>query len=148
MEQFIIFIIVAVVGLLFNRSKFNNQRQQSDHPRPVQTPPLQMEEEEDWEEPSPREQTTKARTLKEAADHLKDQPNFYKHQEEMEEKLRDLNREEKLHRKKVEAINTEGYDEEAQLEFELKQKDILNGIIMSEVLGPPRARKPYSSRRS
>ncbi|GIN70976.1 hypothetical protein J14TS2_14510 [Bacillus sp. J14TS2] len=146
MEQFIIFIIVAVVGLLFNRSKINNQKQQSEQPRPVQTRPMQMEEAR--EESSPFAEATEARTLKDAADQLKTQPDLYKQQEEMAAKLNDLNREEELHRKKIEVINTEVYDEEVQLDFDLKQKDIVNGIIMSEVLGPPRARKPYNRRRT
>lgn len=158
MEQFIIFIIIAIVSLLFNRSKLTNQKEQSEHPRPVQTRPIQLEKEEDWEDPSPPykevtepktlKEVTEFKTLKEAANQLKEQPDFHKKQEEMEAKLRELNQEEKLQRKKVETIGSKVFPEKEQPEFNLQQKEIINGIIMSEVLGPPRARKPYTRKRA
>ncbi|MCJ7841840.1 hypothetical protein MUB24_13210 [Lederbergia sp. NSJ-179] len=146
MEQFILFIIIALVGLFFNRGKLKNQQQQQEHPRPVQRP-VQMNEEA-HEKPASFEQMTQAKSLKEAADQLKNQPDIYKQKEEMEVKLKELYRNEELHRKKAKTIQTKTNAHKERLpEFQVKKENILNGMIMSEVLGPPRAKKPYQRRK-
>lgn len=147
MEQFIIFIIVAVVGLLFNRSKLKGQDQHPEHPRPVQTAPIQEDEDQEWEEPAFFEEIRSSGTLKEAADHLKGDSDFYQKQQEAKAKLLELERKEKSHRRKAETLKREDSYDQGKPFINLKEKDIINGIIMSEVLGPPRAKKPYKRRR-
>ncbi|MBS4176291.1 hypothetical protein [Lederbergia citrea] len=156
MEQFLLFIIIAIVSLIFNRKKVANHQEQRRHQgRPTAQPvqPVQMENEQrkDLNRPIPQHDfpdLSKARNLKEAAEILvaKTQPTIIEKKAEVLTKMEDLKKEEETLRKKavdIKTMITNTPKEHIVTELQFEGNDILKGIVMSEVLGPPRAKKPY-----
>lgn len=149
MEQFLLFIIVAIVSLLFNRSKMNSQKQSDQRPNTRRDISESQPEEQEFDFESVRE----AKTLQEAAEILifKDKPSkpskpsIDEKKVELERKLEELKRKEERQREKVSAVKQQvaSKNKEQTVTFQLSSNDVVNGIIMSEILGAPRSRKPY-----
>ncbi|MBW8348156.1 hypothetical protein K0H71_01705 [Bacillus sp. IITD106] len=155
MEQFLLFLLIAIVSFIFKRKSDTNQQKQQEHrelrmPPPVARP-IQTYQEDAEETVKPMQEVfpdlSKARSLKEAADILinRTESTVNKKQEELMKKMEELKAEEENHRAKVKVIKKIDDDikHEQKPEFQFQSNDILKGIVMSEVLGPPRALRPY-----
>ncbi|MBS4199714.1 hypothetical protein KHA93_08600 [Bacillus sp. FJAT-49732] len=152
METFLLFILVAAISFIFKRKSGTNQQEEREHrmPPPVARP-IQTYFEQEEEPVKPMQQVfpelTKARNLKEVADILitKTQPTVNDKQEELKKKLEELKVEEEKHRMRAKTIKqVDQHNKHEQVpEFQFQANDILKGIVMSEVLGPPRSLKPY-----
>lgn len=157
MEQFLFFIIVAVISLIFKRKTGANQEKREERMPPPVARPIQTSREKVEETFRPVQQAfpelTKARNLKEAADVLiaKSQPTVNEKQDELKNKLEKLKKEEENHRIKASKIKQveQNNKHEPSVGLQFQANDILKGVVMSEVLGPPRSLRPYGrSRRS
>lgn len=167
MEQLIILAIVALVSLLFNRKKEQppEQRRPAQRPsyeqRPQHQPsPAQTRTPQNVPENTPTEQRqpsmSQPRNLREAAEILVStlQPSEQK-ADEFEQKANDIEQrqlelkmqEEKLRQRKehLKEKVTQIQSEPKSTHALLTSNEIINGIIMAEVLGPPRAIKPYKN---
>lgn len=143
MEQFLLFIIVAIVSLIFNRSKMNSQKQTDQRPKTRRDISESQPEVQEFDFENVRE----AKTLQEAAEILvfKDKPSIEEKKVELERTYEELKRKEERQRNKVSAVKQQvaSKDKEQTVTFQLNSNDVVNGIIMSEILGAPRSRKPY-----
>jgi len=151
LEQFLFLLIIAAISFIFKRKTGVNQKQQEQHMPPPVAKPIQTYYEK-VEEPARSTQQvfpelTKARNLQEVADILiaEAQPTVNEKQEELMKKIDELKVEEEKHRVKVNKIKQINDDvkHEQVPELHFQANDILKGIVMSEVLGPPRSLKPY-----
>ncbi|MBS4194727.1 hypothetical protein [Lederbergia citri] len=152
MEQILLFLLIAALSFIFKRKGRANEQQQREHrmpppiARPIQT---YNEDAEDTVKPIQEvfPELTKARNLQEAADIFinKAQPSVNKKQEELMKKMEELKAEEEKHRARVKVIKQSDQEikHEQIPEFQFQANDILKGIVMSEVLGSPRALRPY-----
>lgn len=163
MEQFLPLIILAIVSFLANRAKSNKkpaqeQQKRAETSRPQQQPQSEMREtaaEQTRRRPVPTEATP--RSLREAAETFLSQlqPQVEEKKEQTATKIGELEVRVREYEQKAQAAQEKAAsfarnerqtihpDEPAMF----GRNDILNGIIMSEVLGPPRARKRYSRQR-
>ncbi|MFD1705448.1 hypothetical protein ACFSCZ_01615 [Siminovitchia sediminis] len=164
MEQFLPILVIALISFFVNRAneqkKRANQENKKTPNRPVQ--PKQTERKPAPVRPEPVSRPVAAeipRSLKEAAEILLSemQPQIEKKKSEAENQYKKLEKEaESLKRqaeqfkRKAEAAKekmnehkTEAPSSPASPVF-FQQDDIVKGIIMSEVLGPPRAKRRYS----
>lgn len=152
MESILFFLLLAAISFIFNRKRGTNQQEHREHrmPPPV-AKPIQTYHDEVEETVKPIQQVfpelTKARNLKEAAEILvtRAQPTVNEKQEELQRKLEELKAEEEKRRLqaiKIKQVNQNIKNEQVP-EFHFQANDILKGIVMSEVLGPPRALRPY-----
>lgn len=168
MEQFIPIILFLVVSLLFNRLGERNkepdqeQKREQPTPSPMQRPTQRVEPQRQMTQSHPvgqreREPVTfeKPRTIKEAAEIFLSQV-----EDQLEPKKKPIERQLKQARQienlqDVEAVIddvTEAVkdreDKKAKApQFPFQENDIVNGIVMAEVFGPPRAQRPYRQRR-
>ncbi|GIN96315.1 hypothetical protein J6TS1_21850 [Siminovitchia terrae] len=161
MEQFLPIIIIALISFFVNKASeqkkraTNQEKPKGPNSRPVQ--PRQQErpvspanQKPIHEKPQPV-RVERPRSLKEAAEILLSQmqPQIEEKKAEAEDKMEELKKEAAAYKekaiemqRKVEAVK-ETKPAGPQIEPFFQQNDIVKGIIMSEVLGPPRAKKRY-----
>ena len=100
------------------------------------------------EKPNPV-QTERPRSLREAAEILLSQmqPQLEEKKAESESKIEELQKEAAVYEKKAREFQQKAEavkkTAEPQMESLFQKDDIVKGIIMSEVLGPPRAKRRY-----
>ncbi len=161
MEQFLPIIIIALISFFVNRASeqkkraANQEKPKAPNSRPVQ--PRQQERPISPANPKPIHEkpqpvrVERPRSLKEAAEILLSQmqPQVEEKKAEAENKMEELKKEAAAYKEKAieiqrraEAVK-EKKPADAQNEPFFQQSDIVKGIIMSEVLGPPRAKRRY-----
>ncbi|CAM3946442.1 hypothetical protein [Lederbergia lenta] len=159
MEQFLLFLIIGIISLVLNRKKEKPSEQQQ---RPVQrkqtAQPVHRHEEQRRDiarspvAPVTQAEPTPSKRLEEVAEAMftKAKPKIKSKQEEMTLQMEELKKKEEAHRLKVaqvQVVHSSNLDEKRKEGMSAFQsKDILNGIIMAEVLGAPRSKKPYRRR--
>jgi len=154
----IVVIVSAIFGFFSNQQKEEekNQRKQPHRSpaRPTQRP-VPANRTESKGQPLGRMNTEKAE-IEEAMDSIGEQQ-----QRQMEELAQNLNTQAQeavnevrnvpgelsdiLKEAEIKSLEQERTRLKKQVQGQLKGKRLMNGIIMSEVLGPPRAIKPYRS---
>ncbi|MBS4209068.1 hypothetical protein [Bacillus sp. FJAT-50079] len=148
MEQLILLAIFGIISMAFNAMKKSKQ-QQSDQRKPVaqQAKPFVEPRKELVEHDI---DLSKARNLREAAEMLFTKP--APAVKEVKKAEREEVREQIIVSEKREAtqnaLPTSKPDAVKRSSLPLQQNDIVNGIIMAEVLGPPRAVKRYRPQRN
>ncbi|MCR2820440.1 hypothetical protein [Lederbergia panacisoli] len=151
MENLLFLLIIAAISFIFKRKTGANNEQREERMPPPVARPIQTYREKAEETVRPMQQAfpelTKARTLKEAADILiaNAQPAIEEKQNELKNKLEKLKIEEESHRIKAGKIKQfeQKIVQEQSVDLQFQANDILKGIVMSEVLGPPRSLRPY-----
>lgn len=155
MEQFLLFLIIGIISLVLNRKKEKPPEQQQRPPQrqqPFQPVHRNEEQRRDIKRPSAspiRMERMPSKDLEEVAEPLytKPKPQIKSKQEEMQQQMEDLKKREESHRQKVtqvQTVHSSKLNDQVKKEVgTFQSKDILNGIIMAEVLGPPRSKKPY-----
>src|SRR5690606_1725770 len=155
LEQFIIFIIIPVVSFLFNRNNKNQQNEgkqyKNPQPRPNVPSPQTFNEQRqqtrrpvqkqlrDWTEnknSTPRNENTQATSP------------YARKREELAYKMEKIKQEEEKQKKEADICShqVEQIKTHPKRALRLLQDDVLKGIVMSEVLGPTKCRKPYQRR--
>lgn len=156
MEQFLLFIIIGIISLVFNRKKTQPREEKRGpllgHPSTQQTQKSEDRHQE-WsapvERPSfPIDDFKEAKNFQEAAEILltKAKPKVQAKKAEAEVQMEALKKEAEQYRTKAREIRVEAsspsiLNKEEKLPFQAN--DILKGIVMAEVLGPPRSKKLY-----
>jgi hypothetical protein len=129
MESLLLAIIAAVISLFFNKKSEEKEERPRKHQR---TQPVQQAEPtpsmKKVEAPLPSGEKVRAHTSSSV------QPDVYKYREIVEEPVRKT----KLKNRKT----NESTLETKEL-LPAHQDDFIRGVIMSEILGPPRAKRPY-----
>ncbi len=168
MEQFLPIIVIALISFFVNRASEQKKRttnreksgggpnhrpvQPRQQERPMPSPTKTAEQ----EKPEP-DITEKPRSLKEAAEILLSQmqPQIEEKKAVVENKIDELQKEAEVYKKrahdlqrKVEAVKEKKEEKAADPHLEpfFQQNDIVKGIIMTEVLGPPRSKRRYGQR--
>lgn len=166
MEQFLPIIIIAIISFLLNSKKKTPQQKQADRNKParpvMQKPARQFAEQKQAKMPSERMDKEKGtfqvempRNLREAADILLTQiePNPAIEEEKVraERELKKLKKQAEAYEQKMRAVQKRAAEYTSAPNAEIKtsqkglifgqQNDIVRGIIMHEILGPPRALK-------
>jgi hypothetical protein len=128
MESLLLAIIAAVISLFFNKKSEEKEERPRKHQR---TQPVQQAEPKPSMKkvaPLPSGEKVRAHTSSSV------QPDVYKYREIVEEPVRKT----KLKNRKT----NESTLETKEL-LPAHQDDFIRGVIMSEILGPPRAKRPY-----
>ena len=135
MESFLLLIIVAVVSAIFNRVTNANKNE-------IETKkPESMELEIPYDEPVRTQMKQVVQKVHETKEYKND---FLEKQQAMEEQYVQLKRKEARPsrqtslKKKIEETAPK-----REASFLLDSNDLVKGIVMAEVLGPPRAKKRY-----
>ena len=154
-NPFVIFVLIGILSSLFNKAKGNGQdNQQRRRPaRPVHRPAKMEVPAEAKPEPLRESRPVQSRTpqprqvkeVKEAAQ-LSDIQKVY------QEKLQQLEKIDSKPRAERGRLSSEGTQrsrlsavkEEPILDFQPDQDSLVQGLIWAEILGQPRAKKPYS----
>ncbi|RST73861.1 hypothetical protein D4T97_013385 [Siminovitchia acidinfaciens] len=160
MEQFLPIIIIALISFFVNRASEQKKRAANrEQPTKPNNRPTQSRQGESWmppvdrpslEKPNPV-QTERPRSLREAAEILLSQmqPQLEEKKAESESKIEELQREAAVYEKKAREFQQKAEAvkklkaADPQMESFFQKDDIVKGIIMSEVLGPPRAKRRY-----
>ncbi|WP_421379940.1 hypothetical protein ACOJQI_16675 [Bacillus salacetis] len=140
MENLIFLVIAGLISMLFNRMKRDPSEQEPRSPRPQRTEPEQAPA---WEEkPDPQEYFDKGIEVIETQGKNK----FLEKQEEAKKRIADLKSREKMYHERAQSVKmkTASTVEERRDRVDLRKlgsDDIVKGIVLSEILGPPRAKK-------
>lgn len=160
MEQFLPIIVIALISLFVNRASeqkkraANHEKPSRPNKRPAQ--PRQQERPAPPASKKPVQEKPKPvlaerpRSLKEAAEILLSQmqPQIEDKKTEAENKMEELKKEAAAYKERARELHTKAEavkekKEQPHIEPFFQQNDIVKGIIMSEVLGPPRAKRRY-----
>lgn len=153
MEQIIPVIIIALISLFFRKKGGGQPEKRHPQKRTIQFPAHHDKVDDEYEQyprPAhsfPSTQLAKAKSLKEAADTMlsRAQPAFEEKKAEVDKQLDELKKEEERFRARAKTIQKQAEHTEVKKNelLQFHQEDIIKGIVMAEVLGPPRAKKPY-----
>ena len=157
MEQFLLFIIIAIASLVLNRKKNANkqqpdQRVEQGEPTVQQVPEIGRRDigRPEYQESQAPASFDNARSLREAAEILFPQPKSVpeKKDEDVQRQMEMMKKQEELYRAQAQSVRNQAaaikdQPERKAMAFKMQERDIVRGIIMSEVLGAPRALKPY-----
>ncbi|MEK3890683.1 hypothetical protein [Bacillus sp. FSL K6-3431] len=160
MEQFLLFVIIGIISLVLKGKKAKpeqEQRSPAQRQSTIQPTHSNMEQRRDINRtpatPSSAHGADRQfQRLEEIAENLltKAKPKIINKQEELHLEMEEMKRKEEINRTKatnVRAVHSSnGHKTEQEVSIPFQSKDILNGIIMAEVLGPPRSKKPYRRR--
>jgi len=155
LEQFLIFILIAIASLIFNRKKIANRQDHTEtQERRTTAQPAQPihEQRRDVGRPPVQQQSFPevdlghARNLKEVAEIIftKAQPPMDK-QEEARKQIEELEKRQEVYRTKAQSVRNiaSNNQQKTDFAFRFQSEDVISGIVMAEVLGPPRSKKPY-----
>jgi len=153
-NPFVIFVLIGILSSLFNKAKGNGKdhQQQRRPARPVHRP-AKMEAPSEAQPEVRESRPVQARTpqprqvkeLKEAAP-LSDIQKVYQEKRQQLEKIDSKPRSERgrLSSEGTKRSRLSAVKEEPILDFQPDQDSLVQGLIWAEVLGQPRAKKPYS----
>jgi hypothetical protein len=140
MENLIFLVIAGLISMLFNRMKRDPSEQEPRSPRPQRHEPEQAST---WEEKSdPQEYFDKGIEVIETQGKNK----FLEKQEEARKRIADLKSQEKMYNQRAQSVKTKTPKtvDEHRAKVDLRKlgsDDIVKGIVLAEILGPPRAKK-------
>ena len=146
--EFIFGVIIMIIAYLSNRSKLSKENEE----KPVIDFPPQKSEPPSIDKHFEQEQAqVKVKTIVKQAEEVKEnvledlQADLLETKKASEEKMRELQEKEQLVSQRIEAIKKQVDEKQKYRDIGLtfKEDDIVKGIILSEVLGPPRAKKSY-----
>nr|WP_259544873.1 hypothetical protein [Heyndrickxia oleronia] len=125
MESLIIAVIVGLISLFLNKKSNEGKQDKQDAPKPVSTP---------------RSNRPLAKTITETISPPDKIQAKYREIKEAFEPTPEVDLKESFEKEMLpQKVNKES--EPKQLEID--ENDLLKGIILSEVLGPPRSKRPY-----
>lgn len=138
MESFLLLIIVAVVSAIFNRVTNANKNE-------IETKkPESMELEIPYDEPVRTQMKQVVQKVHETKEYKNIQEDFLEKQQAMEEQYVQLKRKEaRPSRQTSLKKKIEETPPKREASFLLDSNDLVKGIVMAEVFGPPRAKKRY-----
>lgn len=151
---FLVIVILSGIFSMFNKNKEEKKRN-SNRPKPAQTPSRKMKE----KQPPIRTQERRTRSYETKPEPVQMKSVEDQQQEQMErlrerfttsvnETVENMNSSD-IAKSKARlnslAKKETSFQKNPQVELNLNQKSVLQGIMMSEVIGTPRARKPYRS---
>lgn len=148
-NPFFILIIIGILMSLFRDKPTVEEAEDSQTPRPVSTSQNRTNQstplEEEREKPAPITAEDQSIEERRAAqmDRLRDQLSAYENEDvdELERKPMKDATQANMHVQRERQFKKL----KRQMKKNVTKKGLLNGIIMAEVLGPPRAIKPYRS---
>lgn len=133
MENLIFLVIAGLISLVFNRIKQNQPKQEPRSPRPV------PEQKNDYSEPD----TYFEKGIETIA--TQGENKFLEKQQEAKQRIADLKSKEQVYRQRVQRmkpVNKAPKKKEPSVNLRnIGSNDIVKGIVLSEVLGPPRSKK-------
>jgi len=140
LEAILLAIIIGIIGALANKKKLEKPKSGKPVPNPKSLfGEMQKNMEENTKKFSPQ-------TPSQTAKKNKSNDNVYR-DEELEAQIEAdrLKIQEEYYQKKLEQINKQVSNIEKRENLSLLNNgdDLVRGIILSEILGPPRAKKPY-----
>ncbi|RIW37586.1 hypothetical protein D3H55_03160 [Bacillus salacetis] len=140
MENLIFLVIAGLVSMLFNRMKRDPSEQEPRSPRP-QSPEADMDS--TWEE-----KTDSDTILDKGIEVIETQGRnkFLEKQEEARKRIADLKAQETVYNQRAQRVKkkTPAAAREQRAKVDLRKlgsDDIVKGIVLSEILCPPRAKK-------
>ncbi|GIN85440.1 hypothetical protein J6TS2_18260 [Heyndrickxia sporothermodurans] len=133
MEKIIIAIIVGIIGYFVKRKSEEQERKNNTPRRPVMTPNKPA---------SSNDQSNKQVVSKQKSTIERHQPKAAEIKGKVEKIV--------IEDHKIDELNKEDtpimLEKESPKRLSINEDDLLKGIILSEVLGPPRAKRPFKSR--
>jgi hypothetical protein len=140
MENLIFLVIAGLISMLFNRMKRDPSEQEPRSPRP-QRPDADMDS--SWEE------KTESETIFDKGIEVietQGRNKFLEKQEEARKRIADLKTRETMYNQRAQSVKAKTpskvADHRAKVDLrKLGSDDIVKGIVLSEILGPPRAKK-------
>lgn len=142
MENLIFLVIAGLISMLFNRMKRDPSEQEPRSPRP-QSP--QSDSGPVWEEAANDLETAFDKGIETIQTQGKNK--FLEKQEQARERIADLKSQEQVYNRRAESVNIKirkspARKKAARVDIRnLGSDDLVKGIVLSEVLGPPRAKK-------
>jgi len=152
----VIFVLIGILSSLFNKAKGNGQNNQQRRPvRPVSKPAEMDGPVKAQREPRREPHPVQTRTVKPQPDKTDREPveassiqKVYQERMQQAEKVDSKPRAADRNRLSSEGATVRsslsGAKEEPVLDFQPDQDRLIEGLIWAEVLGQPRAKKPYS----
>ncbi|MGF2617134.1 hypothetical protein FZC84_04700 [Rossellomorea vietnamensis] len=142
MENLIFLVIAGLVSMLFNRMKKDPSDQEPRSPRP-QRP--ESDAGPVWEEAANDLETAFDKGIETIQTQGKNK--FLEKQEEARKRISDLKSQEQVYNQRAESVKLKTRKSPARMKAarvdlrNLGSDDLVKGIVLSEVLGPPRAKK-------
>lgn len=145
--EFILGVIIMIIAYLSNRSQQLKEKEE----KPINVPPQKAKRisiDKDFDQ---EQAQAKVKTIVKQAEEIKEngwedlQADLLETKKASEEKMKELQEKEQLVSQRIEAIKKQVDKKQKYRDIGLtfKEDDIVKGIILAEVLGPPRAKKSY-----
>ncbi|WP_456273989.1 hypothetical protein [Bacillus sp. AK031] len=133
MENLIFLVIAGLISMLFNRMKQNPPKEEPRSPRPAADRQEEYTEPETFFDKGIEEIETQGRNK------------FLEKQQEAKQRIAQLKSQEEQYNRRAQRVKVSKkapVRQEAQINLRnLDRNDIVKGIVFSEILGPPRAKK-------
>ncbi|EDL63037.1 hypothetical protein [Bacillus sp. SG-1] len=142
MENLIFLVIAGLISMLFNRVKRDPSDQEPRSPRP-QRP--ESDSGPVWEEAAKDLETVFDKGIETIQTQGKNK--FLEKQEEAKKRISELKSQEQVYTQRAESVKVKTRNSPARKKASrvdlrnLGSDDLVKGIVLSEVLGPPRAKK-------